>query len=115
MVTKLEIKKRRPINKREAKIFNDKLNAAHDIPFSFEAGKFEKANSKDFDVIIQNGYIIAFLIEDILHFSVRGLLSNLPDSGWVHCSYKHGGPQRKAVLTAARVDGKTKYSVGLIE
>ena len=83
VVTKLDLKKRRPINKREAKLFNDKLKAAHDIPFSFEAGKFEKANSKDFDVIIQNGYIIAFLIDDILHFTVRGLLSNLPDRGWV--------------------------------
>ncbi len=39
MVTKLELKKRRPINKREAKVFNDKLKAAHDISFSFEAGK----------------------------------------------------------------------------
>jgi len=29
VVTKLDLKKRRPINKREAKLFNDKLKAAH--------------------------------------------------------------------------------------
>lgn len=34
-----------------------------------------------------------------------------PNSGWVHCSYKAEG-NRKQILTAKRVNGKTKYSSG---
>ena len=34
-----------------------------------------------------------------------------PNSGWVHCSYKDDN--RKQVLRASRVDGKTRYTNGL--
>jgi hypothetical protein len=44
----------------------------------------------------------------ILEFYTPGI----PDSGWVHVSYKHG-ENRKSVLTASRVDGKTHYAVGI--
>ena len=44
----------------------------------------------------------------ILEFYTPGI----PDSGWVHVSYKHG-EHRKSVLTASRVDGKTHYAVGI--
>ena len=37
-----------------------------------------------------------------------------PSSGWVHVSYKNED-NRKACLTAQRVDGKVQYSVGLPE
>ena len=46
----------------------------------------------------------------ILEFYTPGI----PDSGWVHVSYKAEG-NRKSVLTASRVDGKTVYIPELIE
>ena len=44
----------------------------------------------------------------ILEFYTPGI----PDSGWVHVSYV-GEENRKSILTASRVDGKTQYSVGI--
>jgi hypothetical protein len=37
-----------------------------------------------------------------------------PNSGWVHCSYKKDGTNRKNTLTALRVKGKTTYKKGLL-
>jgi len=45
----------------------------------------------------------------ILEFYTPGI----PDSGWVHVSYLANGDNRGECLTAARVDGKTEYSVGI--
>jgi len=45
----------------------------------------------------------------ILEFYTPGI----PDSGWVHVSYKADGDNRKSILTASRVDGKTQYSEGI--
>ena len=45
----------------------------------------------------------------ILEFYTKGI----PDSGWVHVSYKGDGSNRKSILTASRVDGKTQYSTGI--
>lgn len=45
----------------------------------------------------------------ILEFYTLGV----PDSGWVHVSYKGEG-NRKSVLTAMRENGKTVYKQGLI-
>src|SRR6056300_1461788 len=36
-----------------------------------------------------------------------------PSSGWVHVSYKADGSNRKSILTAKRVDGKTVYENGI--
>jgi hypothetical protein len=36
-----------------------------------------------------------------------------PSAGWVHASHKAAGPNRREVLTAMKVDGKTVYSKGL--
>ena len=83
MVTQLDIKKRRPINKREDKRFNTLLSKTHGLEFSLSAGKYETAISKDFDIIIQQGQIFGLVIDDIAHLSVRGLLSNTPEKGWV--------------------------------
>ena len=44
----------------------------------------------------------------ILEFYTPGI----PDSGWVHVSYKPED-NRKSVLTASRVDGKTVYAQGI--
>jgi PUA domain protein len=83
VATQLEIKKRRPINKKEAKLFNQLLTEAHDFSFTLSAGKYETAKSRDFDVIIQKGYIFALLLGDVAHLSVRGLLTHNLETGWV--------------------------------
>ena len=46
----------------------------------------------------------------ILEFYTPGI----PDSGWVHVSYKQEG-NRKSILTAMKENGKTVYKVGLIQ
>ena len=46
----------------------------------------------------------------ILEFYTPGI----PDSGWVHVSYKAEGDNRKSILTAMKEDGKTVYKTGLI-
>ena len=38
-----------------------------------------------------------------------------PHSGWVPCSYKKDGTNRKNTLTALRVKGKTQYRKGLLK
>src|SRR6056300_1532922 len=45
----------------------------------------------------------------ILEFYTPGI----PDSGWVHVSYKADGSNRKSILSAKRVDGKTVYENGI--
>ena len=45
----------------------------------------------------------------ILEFYTPGI----PDSGWVHVSYKSDGDNRKECLTAARINGKTQYLEGI--
>jgi zinc D-Ala-D-Ala carboxypeptidase len=46
----------------------------------------------------------------ILEFYTPGI----PDSGWVHVSYRADGENRKSILTAMKEDGKTVYKTGLI-
>ena len=46
----------------------------------------------------------------ILEFYTPGI----PDSGWVHVSYKADGENRKSILTAMKEDGKTVYKPGII-
>jgi len=46
----------------------------------------------------------------ILEFYTPGI----PDSGWVHVSYKADGENRKSILTAMKEDGKTVYKTGII-
>tara|TARA_R100001463_G_scaffold37310_1_gene80126 strand:+ start:325 stop:795 length:471 start_codon:yes stop_codon:yes gene_type:complete len=45
----------------------------------------------------------------ILEFYEPGI----PDSGWIHISYSADGNNRKAELTASRVDGKVQYTEGI--
>tara|TARA_R110002051_G_scaffold26275_1_gene63296 strand:- start:723 stop:1190 length:468 start_codon:yes stop_codon:yes gene_type:complete len=46
----------------------------------------------------------------LLEFYTKGI----PDSGWVHVSYKADGNNREKELTAVKVKGKTVYKEGLI-
>ena len=53
------------------------------------------------------------------HLEIDQLILEYPGSdprdGWVHCSYKRDGSNRKQVLTAVKEGGKTVYKKGLQE
>ena len=83
MASHLVVKKRRPINKKEAKKIKQGLLDSHNMEFPIKAGSYEMALGETFDVIIQNGHIFALVLDDIIHLSVRGLLSSTPQMGWV--------------------------------
>jgi hypothetical protein len=62
-------------------------------------------------------YDVAKWIEDNLDFDqliLEFYTPGVPDSGWVHVSYKSEG-NRKSVLTAMKENGKTVYKPGLIQ
>ena len=46
----------------------------------------------------------------ILEFFVIGD----PNSGWVHCSYKKDGTNRRNIMTALRINNKTVYKAGFV-
>ena len=62
-------------------------------------------------------YDVAAWIQDNLDFDqliLEFYTPGIPDSGWVHVSYKSQG-NRKSVLTAMKENGKTVYKQGLIQ
>ena len=62
-------------------------------------------------------YDVAKWIHDNLDFDqliLEFYTPGIPDSGWVHVSYKQEG-NRKSVLTAMKENGKTVYKPGLIQ
>ncbi len=62
-------------------------------------------------------YDVAKWIHDNLDFDqliLEFYTPGIPDSGWVHVSYKSEG-NRKSVLTAMKENGKTVYKPGLIQ
>ena len=64
-----------------------------------------------------SNYDVAKWIEDNLDFDqliLEFITLGIPDSGWVHVSYKSEG-NRKSVLTAMKENGKTVYKPGLIQ
>ncbi len=81
--TNLLVKKRRPINKKEARKVNQGLFETHKIDFSIKAGSYESAQSNEIGLIIRKGYIFALVFDSVYHLSVRGLLSHSPNKGWV--------------------------------
>lgn len=75
-----------------------------------------KGQAADIEVPgVPNGELAQWIVDNcdfdqvILEFYKPGI----PDSGWVHVSYVSEEDNRKSVLTASRIDGKTNYSVGL--
>ena len=59
---------------------------------------------------------LAEWIRDNLDFDqliLEGYKKGIPDSGWVHVSYKADGSNRKSILTADFTSGKDVYSYGL--
>ena len=62
-------------------------------------------------------YDVAKWIADNLEFDqliLEFYTPGIPDSGWVHVSYKTEG-NRKSILTAMKENGKTVYKPGIIQ
>ena len=77
-----------------------------------------KGQAVDIEVPGVANYDVAEWIKDNLDFDqviLEFYTPGIPDSGWVHVSYKADGSNRKSTLTALKEDGKTVYKTGLIE
>ena len=75
-----------------------------------------KGEAVDIEVPGTSNYEVAKYIRDNLDFDqliLEFYTPGIPDSGWVHVSYKSEG-NRKQVLTALKEDGKTVYKPKLI-
>ena len=76
-----------------------------------------KGEAVDIECPGKGNYDVAKWIEDNLDFDqliLEFYTPGIPDSGWVHVSYKTEG-NRKSVLTAMKENGKTVYKPGLIQ
>ncbi len=83
MAVELVVKKRRPINKKEARFIKEGILEAHNLDMPIKAGKYEIGKIDNFDVLISKGNIIALIKDKLVHLSVRGLLTNSVETGWV--------------------------------
>ena len=75
-----------------------------------------KGEAADFEITGIDNFDLAIWISKYLDFDQ--LISEFyteqhPDSGWVHCSYRADGKNRKQCLTAYKENGKTRYGKGL--
>lgn len=76
-----------------------------------------KGQAVDIEVPGVANYDIAKWIEDNLEYDqliLEFYTPGIPDSGWVHVSYRDDGENRGQSLTAMKEDGKTVYKRGLI-
>ena len=76
-----------------------------------------KGEAVDIECPGTSNYAVANWIEQNLDFDqliLEFYTPGIPDSGWVHVSYKSEG-NRKSILTAMKENGKTVYKPGLIE
>ena len=76
-----------------------------------------KAEAADFECMGTDNAELADWIYENLDFDqliLEFYTPGIPDSGWVHVSYKSEG-NRKSILTAMKENGKTVYKPGLIE
>ena len=76
-----------------------------------------KGEAVDIECPGTGNYDVAKWIEDNLDFDqliLEFYTPGIPDSGWVHVSYKAEG-NRKQSLTAMKEDGKTVYKPELIQ
>ena len=82
---------------------------------SSKTSQHAKGQAADFEITGIDNKVLAEYIIDNLDFDqiiLEFYTDGDPNSGWVHCSYKMHG-NRKQVLRASRVDGKTHYTHGL--
>ena len=83
MASELIVKKRRPINKKEARSIKEGILSTHNLEMPISAGKFKIGKTDNFDVLISKGNIIALIDNNLVHLAVRGLLMNSVERGWV--------------------------------
>jgi len=75
-----------------------------------------KGEAADIEVPGTPNYEVAEWIRDNLEFDqliLEGYVTGIPDSGWVHVSYKANGDNRRSILTADFSSGKAVYSKGI--
>ena len=76
-----------------------------------------KGEAADIECPGTGNYDVAKWISENLDFDqliLEFYTPGIPDSGWVHVSYKSEG-NRKSILTAMKENGKTVYKPGLIQ
>ena len=84
---------------------------------SSDKSQHTKGEAADFEAHSISNRRLAEWIEEKLDFDQLILEYPGPDprDGWVHCSYKRDGGNRKQVLTAVKEGNKTVYKKGLKE
>ena len=84
---------------------------------SSEKSQHCKGEAADFEAYSASNRKLAEWVEAYLEFDQ--LILEYPGSdpryGWVHCSYKRDGSNRRQVLTAVKEGSKTVYKKGLKE
>ena len=83
VTVELVVKKRRPINKKEARYIKAGIQLEHNLDMDIKAGKYEMGKIENFDVLISKGNIIALIKGNSVFLTVRGLLVNDVKTGWV--------------------------------
>ena len=84
---------------------------------SGDKSQHTKGEASDFEAFSVSNREMAKWIKDNLDFDQLILEYPGPDprDGWVHCSYKRAGSNRKQILTAVKEGKKTIYKKGLQE
>jgi len=84
---------------------------------SRDTSQHTKGEAADFEAYSISNRGLAEWVEGNLEFDQLILEYPGPDprDGWVHCSYKRDGSNRKQVLTAVKEGNKTVYKKGLKE
>ena len=71
-----------------------------------------KGQAVDLECVHESNADVAMWIENNLDFDqliLEFYTPGDPRSGWIHVSYNEDGKNRKSVLTASRINGKTVY------
>jgi len=78
-----------------------------------------KGEACDFEIFSSDNLTVAKWISESLDFDqliLEFYKKGDPHSGWVHCSYRRDGSNRKQVLSALKgEDGKVSYQEGLVD
>ena len=84
---------------------------------SGDKSQHTKGEAADFEAYSTSNRRLAEWVEGHLEFDQLILEYPGPDprDGWVHCSYKKDGSNRKQILTAVKEGKKTVYKQGLQE
>ena len=84
---------------------------------SGDKSQHTKGEAADFEAYSTSNRRLAEWVEGNLEFDqlILEYPGSDPKDGWVHCSYKRDGSNRKQVLTAVKDGSKTVYKKGLKE